>query len=152
MQQVMIENLTKKQISGVTVMLPEDGTTYKESFFEWSASVLTSVFDTNEVTGGVLKAWHHTPIFNEIETHVDKEMFYFISGTAIMLFVDVADGKPVMASAQMARILPGTQIIIDAGKGHFVAVAEGSDPICAVVVAPRMDAPRMPLLETVTGI
>jgi oxalate decarboxylase/phosphoglucose isomerase-like protein (cupin superfamily) len=152
MQQVMIKNLTKKLISGITVMLPEDGTTYKESFFEWSASVLTSVFNTNEVTGGVLQAWHHTPTFNEIETHVDKEMFYFISGTAIMLFIDVADGKPVMASAQMARILPGTQIIIDAGKGHFVAVAEGSDPICAVVVAPRMDAPRMLLLETVTGI
>jgi hypothetical protein len=152
MKQVEIQNLTKKQINGITVMLPEDGTAYKEKFFEWTASALTSVFNTNEVTGGVLKAWHHTPTFNEIETHVDKEMFYFISGTAIMLFIDVAEGMPVMASAQMARILPGTQLIIDAGKGHFVAVAEGSDPICAVVVAPKMDAPRMPLQETVTGI
>jgi oxalate decarboxylase/phosphoglucose isomerase-like protein (cupin superfamily) len=152
MKQVKIENLAKNQISGITVMLPEDGTTYKENFFEWSASVLTSVFNTNEVTGGILKAWHHTPTFNEIETHVDKEMFYFISGTAIMLFVDVAGGKPVMASVQMARILPGTQIIIDAGKGHFVAVAEGSEPICAVVVAPKMDAPRMPLSEMVSGV
>lgn len=152
MKQVRIENLTTKLVSGIAVMLPEDGTTYKESFFEWSASVLTSVFNTNEVTGGILKAWHHTPTFNEIETHVDKEMFYFISGTALMLFVDLAEGKPVMASAQMARILPGTQMIIDAGKGHFVAVAEGSDPICAVVVAPKMDAPRMSLDETITGV
>lgn len=152
MKQVSIENLTKNLVSGVAVMLPEDGTTYKESFFEWGASVLTAIFNTNEVTGGVLKAWHHIPTFSEIETHVDKEMFYFISGTAVMLFVDVADGMPVMASVQMARILPGTQIIIDAGKGHFVAVAEGSEPVCAVVVAPRMDAPRMMLPEGVAGI
>lgn len=152
MKNINIQDLKVGQIKGITVMLPEDETVYKENFFEWRASALTAVFQTNKITGGVLKAWHHTPVFHEIETHIDSEMFYFVSGTAIMLFIDIQDGKPSMESAQMARIQPGTQIIIEAGKGHFVAVAEDNQPVCAVVVAPQMDAPRMRLQEEVSGV
>ncbi len=152
MKKVVIENLAHNQISGVNVMLPEEESVYKEDFFEWRASLLTSCFHSKEVTGGVLKAWHHTPIFDEIETHVDKEVFYFVSGTAIMLFVDIIDDKPNMDTVQIVRIFPGTQIVIDEGKGHFVAVAEGNEPIYAVVVAPKMDAPRIKLEITVSGI
>ena len=83
--------------------------------------------------------------------HIDREMFYFVSGEAIMFFIDVVDGRPDMASAQMARIQPGTQIVIDEGKGHFVAVANDSQPVYAVVVSPKMDAPRMTLPEAVSG-
>jgi hypothetical protein len=148
---ISIKDLQKNLINGVTVMMPEDGEVYKENFFEWKASTLVTEFKTGYISGGVLCTWHHTPIFCEIETHVDKEMFYFVSGTAIMLFMDVVDGKPVLGTAQIARIQPGTQIIIEAGKGHFVAVAEGSEPVYAVVVAPKMDAPRLPLDEAVIG-
>lgn len=152
MKKILIENLQHNMIAGVTVFLPEDEAVYKESFFEWRASALTATFHTNEITGGILTAWHHMPVFNQIETHIDSEMFYFVSGTAIMLFIDVIDGCADMSSAQMVRIRQNTQIIIEAGKGHFVAVAEDSQPVYAVVVAPKMDAPRMDLPEFVCGI
>jgi len=41
--------------------------------------------------------------------------------------------------------------VIAAGKGHFVAVAETDEPVEAVVVAPRMDAPRMALPARAAG-
>lgn len=152
MHKIEIEDLCKNKINGVEAMLPEEGSVYSESFFEWKASSLTAAFATNEITGGVIRAWHHKPVFQEIETHIDREMFYFMQGTAIMLFVDIKDGTPDIHSAQIVRIDAGTQIIIEAGKGHFVAVAADSEPVCAVVVAPKMDAPRMPLPEPVEGI
>jgi oxalate decarboxylase/phosphoglucose isomerase-like protein (cupin superfamily) len=100
----------------------------------------------------VLRAWHHAPVFYEMENHIDTEMFYFVSGVALMLFIDVKNGKPDNDTAQIVRIQPGTQISIDVGKGHFMTVAEGSEPICAVVVSPKMDAPRMTLADPVEGI
>ena len=152
MRKIVIEDLSKNKINGIEVMLPEEGSPYRESYFEWTASSLTAAFATNEITGGVIRAWRHKPVFREIETHIDREIFYFVQGTAIMLFVDVKDGIPDIRSAQIIRIHAGTQIMIDAGKGHFVAVAADSEPVCAVVVAPKMDAPRMPLPEPVEGI
>ena len=50
--------------------------------------------------------WHHTPTFNEIEYHEDAELFYFLEGPALMLFVDIKAGKAVMESAQIVRIPP----------------------------------------------
>lgn len=79
-------------------------------------------------------------------------MFYFVSGTAIMLFADIKDSAVVMESAQIVRIQKGTQIIIDAGKAHFVAVAEDDEPIQAIVVAPKMPAPRIDISESIEGI
>lgn len=152
MQNISIENLQHNQIKGVTVMLPVEGEPYKENYFEWRASDLTAIFNTKEVTGGVLQAWHHTPVFSQIETHIDREMFYFTHGSAIMLFIDIMDDKPNMETAQIVRICPGTQIIIDSGKGHFIAVAEDNEPVYAVVVSPKMDAPRMLLPEDITGV
>lgn len=146
-----IQDLRPGLISGVEVQLPGAVTPYKEGFFEWSASTLMACFQTPEVTGGLLKAWHHAPVFHEIEWHVDAEVFYFIRGTALMLFMDIAGGRPVMESGQIARIRAGTQIVISAGKAHFVAVAEGDEPVEAVVVAPRMDAPRMALPAEAVG-
>ena len=55
-----------------------------------------------------------------------------------------------MDTAQIVRIPAGTQLDIAAGKGHFVAVAEG-DTFKAIVVSPVQEAPRMDLAEEVIG-
>lgn len=152
MKKIQIQDLKPGLVAGIEVQLSSMADTYRETYFEWTATELISKFNSNEVSGGVLKAWHHVPLFTEIETHVDTEMFYFISGIALMVFVDVIDGKADIATAQIVRIQPGTQITVQAGKGHFVAVAEGSDPVYSVVVSPKMDAPRIILPEAVEGV
>ena len=148
LKQIEIKDLKPGAVKGVEVQMPGEAQAYKERFFEWSASSLTSKFKASEISGGILKAWHHVPAFDEIETHVDAEMFFFTSGTALMLFVDLIHGVPDMDTAQIMRIQPGTQIIISAGKGHFVSVAEGDEPVSIVVISPKMDAPRTKLPET----
>jgi mannose-6-phosphate isomerase-like protein (cupin superfamily) len=152
MYQIPILDLKPGLVSGIDVQMPGDVNPFRDSYFEWCGSKLTSKFHTTEISGGVLKTWHHIPIFKEIETHIDAEMFYFLSGVAIMLFVDVDCDQPTMDSAQIVRIKPGTQIIIPAGKGHFVAVAETDVPVEMIVVAPNMEAPRMALPTPVEGI
>jgi hypothetical protein len=151
-KQAEIKDLEPGLVKGIEVQMPDAVQVYKERFFEWSASSLTSIFKINEISGGVLNAWHHVPVFDEVETHVDAEMFYFISGTALMLFIDMADGIPDMDTAQIVRIHAGTQIIISAGKGHFVAVAEGDEHVGIIVVSPKMEAPRTRLPIVVEGI
>jgi len=41
--------------------------------------------------------------------HIDAEMFYFVSGVALMLFIDVKDDQAVLETSQVVRIQPGTQ-------------------------------------------
>jgi hypothetical protein len=78
-------------------------------------------------------------------------MFYFVSVVTMMLFVDNKDGQADLDTAQIVRVRPGTQLVIAAGKGHFVAVAESERPVEMIVVSPKMDAPRMKLAEMVYG-
>jgi hypothetical protein len=68
-----------------------------------------------------------------------------------MLFMDIRSGIPDLNSAQIVRILPGTQIIIPAGKGHFVPVSEQSEPALIVVVAPKMGDIKFVLGKSVFG-
>jgi oxalate decarboxylase/phosphoglucose isomerase-like protein (cupin superfamily) len=152
MQQIQIQDLRPGLVAGVTVLMPAKTPGYQETYFTWTASPLVAQFKTNEVTGGILEAWRHTPVFSEVESHCDNEMFYFRSGVALMLFVDLKDGQADLDTAQMVRIQPGTQIVITAGKAHFVPVAEGSEPVVIVVVSPKMDAPRVALAEAVEGV
>jgi len=149
---IHIRDLTQDLIKGVTVQMPRTVSAYKESYFEWTPSALTAKFNSTEISGGTLISWHHVPVFNEIETHIDKEMFYFISGTAIMLFIDVKQGQPDLKTAQIVRIQAGTQLIIEAGKGHFVPIAETSDPLSVIAVSPKMEAPRISLPVILEGI
>jgi mannose-6-phosphate isomerase-like protein (cupin superfamily) len=151
MKKVVIQDLILGLVKGVEVQLPSAQPGYRETYFEWTPSSLIAQFKSTEVSGGILEAWRHTPVFREIETHIDAEMFYFISGVALMLFVDVKDGQADLDTAQIVRVRPGTQLVIVAGKGHFVAVAESEEPVEMIVVSPRMDAPRMSLAEAVEG-
>lgn len=151
MKKVRIQDLAAGLINGVEVQLPKSTEVYKETYFEWAASSLVVKVNTTDISGGILRSWHHTPVFREIETHIDIEMFYFISGVALMLFIDIKEGSLDMESAQLVRIQPGSQITISAGKGHFVPVAENSEPVYAIVIAPKMDAPRMCLPLPIEG-
>ena len=151
MRKIKIQNIENGLVNGIEVQMPESAETCREAYFEWTATSLVGKMKTNEISGGVLRSWKHTPVFYEMESHVDTEMFYFVSGTALMLFIDMKDGKPDIETAQIVRIFPGTGLAISPGKGHFVAVAEGAEPVCAVVAAPRMEAPRQTLQEAVEG-
>ncbi|MGD9156621.1 MAG: hypothetical protein PVG90_14160 [Bacillota bacterium] len=152
MKKIIIQDLKPGLVKGVAVQLPPAQPGYRETYFEWTPSSLTAQFKSTEVSGGVLRSWRHTPVFQEIETHADAEMFYFVSGVALMLFVDIKDGQVDLDTAQIVRVQPGTQLVIEAGKGHFVAVAESEAPVEMIVISPKMDAPRMGLAEVVEGI
>ena len=147
--QVKITDIANTKVEGIAVHLSKDDVLCEESYFVWKESPLTAKFKSNEVSGGVIEAWHHKLEFAEAEYHVDQEMFYFISGTAIMLFVDIKNGIADQESVQIVRIPAGTQLIIEKGKGHFVAIAEGNEPVKIVVISPKMEAPRVILKEVV---
>jgi mannose-6-phosphate isomerase-like protein (cupin superfamily) len=151
-KKIKIQDLGPDLVNGVEVLLPDDLPGYQETYFKWAASPLVVNFQKTEVSGGILEARRHIPVFTEVETHCDNEMFYFLSGVALMLFVDLKDGHTDLETAQIVRVQPGTQIIISAGKAHFVPVAEGSEHVVAVVVSPKMSAPRITLSEPVEGI
>ncbi len=149
---IKITDIADTQIRGVRVSLPQEYQKgrYNEDYFAWTGMPLVSAFKTEHIMMGLLEAWHHTPNFDKIEYHEDKESFYFISGVALMYFVDIRDGKPIMESGQIVRIPAGVELEIEAGKGHFVAVAE-SDYFSALVISPVQEAPRMQLPEIVCG-
>jgi hypothetical protein len=149
---IFITDIALTPITGVRVSLPQDyrKNLYCEDYFTWSGMPIVSEFKTKNIMMGILEGWHHTPNFDKIEYHEDKESFYFISGTALMYFVDIRDGKPVMETSKIVRIPAGTELEIEAGKGHFVAVAE-DDRFSALVTSPSQAAPRIVLPETVCG-
>ena len=150
MMKVKIQDLKDVAIKGVNVAFTGTCEAYKEDFFEWTAFPVVTPFKTDKIMSGLLQGWHHTPNFSVIEYHEDAEQFFFMEGTALMLFIDIVDGKPAMDTAQIVRIPAGTQLDIAAGKGHFVAVAEGCT-FKALVVSPVQEAPRMDLSEMVCG-
>ena len=92
MKEITIQDLAPGLVPGLAVAMPGDAP-YRETYFEWTATPLTSTFKTREIGGGSLKSWKSAPLFHEVETHVDAEMFYFLAGTALMLFADLKSGK-----------------------------------------------------------
>ena len=152
MRRVPMQKLAPGLVNGIQVQMPDTGEIEKELYFEWAPSSLIAHFNTNSISWGLLRSSRHEPVFNEIESHIDAEMFYFISGTAIMLFVDKKNEKPLLDTAQIVCIQPGTQLIIPVGKGHFVPIAEGDEPLEIVVVAPKMSSIIMKLPEPVERI
>ena len=146
---IKIEDLNTDTVNGVAVQLPGSVKAEKETYFEWTPSSLTADYKKAQICGGMLKCWHHKPEFSRAEFHEDKETFQFVSGTALMFFIDIKDGRALMDTPRVVRIQPGTKIIIEAGKGHFVPIAEGDEPLCAVVESPKMEAPKVELPEEI---
>ena len=130
----------------------EETEPYRENYFEWAASATYCQFSVIPNQRGILSCQTAEPQFQEFEYHKDKEFFYFVQGTALMPFANFdSEGKVNEASIQIVRIPEGIQLIIDAGKLHFVPVAEGPGEVKIVVVSPKMDSPRVPVRESVNG-
>ena len=149
---IIIQDIKPDLVRGVQVHMPGSSEEYEEKYFNWSKSTLSAKFDTSEITGGILTSWHYKPVFEEIETHIDNEVFYFIDGEAIMMFADITGGEPDMRSTQVVRIKKGTHIVVSAGKGHFVPVSSGDAVLKMVVFSPMMEAPRIKLPESVEAV
>ena len=107
---VKIQDLKDVTINGVKTLCTKSLRSYKETFFEQTAFSMVVDFKSTKIACGLLKGWHHTPTFNEIEYHEDAELFYFLESPALMLFVDIKAGKAVMESAQIFRIFAGTEL------------------------------------------
>ena len=152
MREYKIIDIAPGAINGVEVQMPGAAEVYRENWFEWTSTTLCSNMNTTKLAGGVLNIWKHSPVFTEMEYHLDNEMFYFVQGTAIMPFADIKNGKIDMDSVQLVRVPTGTQIIIHPNKAHFVAVAQDDTPVTIVVASPAMDAPRLTPEELVAGI
>ena len=149
--EVQIQDIAQMRISGVSVQGYPAQNEYAEAYFRWVPYNLKTGFQNPAAVSGCLTGWHHAPVFTQVETHADDEMFFFTQGSCIMIFCDLKDGSPDMDSVQLARIPAGTQLIIQAGKAHFVPVAEG-DCFEAILYAPEQDSPRVSLPEMVEGI
>ena len=149
--EITITDLKDTYVSGVNAVFPESYETVQEDYLEWTAFKLTSKLNTTEVTAGLLQGWHHTPTFKVVETHEDNEIFCFLEGTALMIFIDMDENGPVMDTAQIVRIPAGVTLEIEKGKGHFVAVAEDTT-YKAIVVSPVQAAPKVMLPEIIAGV
>lgn len=151
MKTVKIENLQPGVVEGLIVELGDAVSSYHENYFIWEASDIVAEQASNAVSGGVLKVSPHQPVFHQAETHIDSEKFFFVKGTVLMYFVQFENGKPVMDTSKIVRIKEGTRIIIPAGLGHFVPVADGESQALIVISAPPMDADRTDLPIAIIG-
>lgn len=149
--EIKVQDLSEMKIEGVSYCLEKECEPYQETYFNWIAYPMVNDMRTSRLTCGRLTAWHHVPEYTQVEFHEGQEVFYFTEGECIMIFCDLKDERVVMDSIQIARIQPGTEICVDAGKGHFVPIPLG-ERLQAVVCAPSQDAPRILLSETVKAI
>ena len=151
--EIYIQKLEDTKINGVTCCFKKDVTPYTESYFDWKAYPMISNMKETHLRIGLLTSWHHKPEFDQIEYHDGQELFFFTEGPCLMLFCDIRDGAPIMESAQLVRIEAGTELLVDAGKGHFVPVGvDDTDRFRAVVVSPPQEAPRIMLPEIIIGV
>ena len=151
MKEIKIQSLEEAKVEGIRYHNTGKDSTWKENYFEWTSYGIETSFKSKEIKCGLLEGWHHTPVFDVIEYHEDKELFWFYEGNAVIMFCDIVDGKGDASTAKIVRIPEGTELEIEAGKGHFVAVAEG-EHYKTVVISPNQDAPRLPLSEVIIGI
>ena len=149
--EVKVEDIQEVEISGVKVKYEKEVDVYKDSYFEWTGLPIVTEFQKKEIMAGILQGWHHVPMFEVVEYHEDRELFYFSEGTALMLFVDIENNKPIIGTSKIVRIPKGTEMEIEKGKGHSIAVAEG-DCFKAIVVSPKQDAKIVNLDERIEGL
>jgi len=147
-----IQDIDEMKIRGVVFEKFHEELSHHEDYFTWTPITELTKFKSSMITGGYLNATYHIPDFLYMETHLDKEIFFFTSGIAIMPFADMLNGVVDPDSVQIARIKPQTLLVVDAGKAHFVAVSENKDTVQAIVVSPIQDAPRIELPFVIRGI
>lgn len=152
MKKIRICPIEQLDVPGVHVRLPGDVDVYEESYLRWHGTRLQLEMKNTLVAGGVLKVWRHQPVFQKLEYHDDREKYVFLQGNVIMPFADVKDGMIVESSLQYARIQAGTEILIEAGKAHFMPVADDTDCALAMVICTNMPYYHVFLKEPVCGV
>lgn len=151
MRKVLIVDWRDVNVKGVHFAHVDEQYTHREDYFTCTPMPLRMHSCTNDVVCGVLNGWHHTPVFRIWETHRGAEVFYFFHGTALMPFCDYQDGKPNLDTAVIVRIPAGVQVKVDAGKLHFVAIAEG-DKFSCLCYCPDQPADRVTADEAIEGV
>ena len=94
---------------GVAVRLPGSVAAEKEEYFQFTPAALIAGYKTSRIGGGVLRSFRHKTEFRVAEYHEDRETLIFVSGTAIMLFLDLENGRAKIETACLVRIKEGTQ-------------------------------------------
>lgn len=139
-------------LAGITFARNELDQLYQETYFNWQPMALCGQFADGNVSGGYIETHYHLPVYHEMEYHIDTEIFYFVSGDVIMPFCALKDGEPDMETICFVHIPEKTQLIIAKGTAHFVPVAVGCLNAKLVVIAPKMDAPRVALPYPIQGV
>ena len=150
-QTIPISQIKDCAVTGVHFAQPTEVACYRESYFTWQPMELGGLFQESPVSGGYLYTRRHPPEYRELEYHTDMEIFYFVKGDVIMPFCTLRNGMPDMQTLQLIYIPENTQLVIEKNVGHFVPVAANCETASIVVVAPKMDAPRVPLPYPVRG-
>ena len=138
MIKVPLVEICTENLQGLTVQKPGDYDLFKDDYFEWRGTKLPVSFKDEQVFGGIMKTWHHLPMFQKLEYHEDYEKFIFLHGTALMPFADIENGEIVKNSLRVVKIPAGTELLIHPYKAHFMPVALGDEPVEIVVIAPEV--------------
>ena len=152
MRTIKVHDLKEGLVANIRIQLPGEVQIEKEQYFEWEPSNLIAMFNSTAIRGGILRSHGSKVEFDEVETHIDTELFLFLEGTALMPFVDLSDDQPLMDTMQIVRIQSGTQISIPPGKGHYVPVPENDIPLKIIVIAPEMGDISIKLPEPVNAL
>lgn len=144
-----ILDIFKTEISGVRVRKAEDGGLLQKEYFEWKSFPLETEFKQEQIISGLLKGWHRTIAFREVEYHKDAENFFFFQGECIMIFCDKTLSNEIdMESIQLVRIPAGTQVEVAAEKCHYVPIPL-TDVFQAFVFTPLQEAHLLMLKEEI---
>lgn len=143
-----IESIFDVNLPGVDVFVPKPEDAFCEDYFECR-------FYPEPNRGDCVVDWLVTREaevkFDRIETHSVPEVAYFLTGTAIMPFAQMRDGKVDLSTMHIVRIPAGTQITIGPGVPHYVPMAADGETVHAMYVHPACEAPKAPIGEMVWG-
>ncbi|MCI8333060.1 MAG: hypothetical protein HFH25_00585 [Lachnospiraceae bacterium] len=145
---VNVKNAGEIPVKGVRFAPVSKSVLLQKEHFEWTSFPLETGLKTNRVVSGLLKGWHRTVEFDTVEYHEDTENFFFMEGECIMPFCDQKQGEADMDTMQLIRILPGTQVEVQAGKCHYVPIPL-TDCFRAYVFTPLQESVLISLKETV---
>jgi len=120
----------------------------KKEHFEWTSFPLETALKTNQVVSGLLQGWHRTLRFDTVEYHGDAENFFFLEGECVMLFCERREEQPLLDTACLVHIRPGTQVEVKAGICHYVPIAL-TDTFKAYVFTPLQDSILLSLPEPI---
>lgn len=152
MKSAPVKNWNEVDLPGVRFAdISQPREVIRENYFECRPMPIVTEMEDSRIMCGILEGWHHTPVFDQAETHKYAETFYYFEGVALMPFFGATDGSPDPSKAVIVRIPAGVQVEVLPGAWHYVAVAE-DDHFACVVYSPDQPSIKQPLPEAVCGM